>query len=89
MAKMLTEESFAKTVCGSPNYVAPEILSGSPYGKECDYWSFGVILYVMLAGEYPFKHDNFTVLFEKIKNADFHFENEVWSEISDQAKDFI
>ena len=63
MAKLLKDRNFAETVCGSPNYVAPEVIAHTPYGKECDYWSIGVIIYVMLSGEFPFKHEKFSALF--------------------------
>jgi protein-serine/threonine kinase len=69
MAKLLRDRNLAETVCGSPNYVAPEVIANTPYGKECDYWSIGVIIFVMLSGEFPFKHQNLSTLFKLIKNA--------------------
>lgn len=43
--------------CGTPEYCAPEVIKGS-YGAECDVWSLGVLLYVMLSGKFPFRGDN-------------------------------
>lgn len=64
--------SALTTCCGSPNYAAPEIISGYPYsGTEVDIWSSGIILYAMLCGYLPFDHPNRHVLFDMIKHANF------------------
>ena len=57
-----------KTSCGSPNYAAPEVISGKLYaGPEVDVWSSGVILYALLCGTLPFDDDNTNKLFQKVK----------------------
>ena len=43
----IVKDELAMTACGTPGYVAPEILGGQGYGKEVDFWSIGVILYIM------------------------------------------
>lgn len=75
--------------CGTPGYVAPEILKGQPYGREVDMWSLGVIAFILLCGYPPFFDDNQNQLFAKIKKGQFEFEKEFWGEVSDQAKDLI
>ena len=71
LAKIIPDDVFATTACGTPGYVAPEILEGGGYGKEVDYWSIGVILYTLLSGRPPFNEEKNSELFDKIKTADY------------------
>ncbi|KAI3806671.1 hypothetical protein L1987_22584 [Smallanthus sonchifolius] len=64
--------SILRTTCGTPNYVAPEVLSHKGYnGALADVWSCGVILYVLMAGYLPFDEMDLTTLYDKINKADF------------------
>ena len=60
------------TTCGTPNYVAPEVLENRGYdGRQADVWSVGIILFVLVAGYLPFEEDTMPGLFDKIKRAEF------------------
>uniref|UniRef100_A0A7S3NIS0 phosphorylase kinase n=1 Tax=Aureoumbra lagunensis TaxID=44058 RepID=A0A7S3NIS0_9STRA len=87
-AKKVSGKSL-DTQCGTPGYVAPEILKGVKYGSEVDMWSCGVIVYILLGGYPPFHDDNHAVLYRKIKAADYTFEPQYWEQVSDDAKDLI
>lgn len=77
------------TRCGTPTYVAPEILKNIPHDIACDMWSVGVIIYVLLVGYPPFMEDNQQELFRKIRAGSYEFYEEDWVKISDEAKDLI
>ncbi|KAK7482095.1 hypothetical protein BaRGS_00026679 [Batillaria attramentaria] len=79
------------TVCGTPTYVAPEILTEIGYGLEVDMWAVGVITYILLCGFPPFRSPdrNQTELFEFIKAGEYEFLSPYWDNVSDSAKDLI
>lgn len=86
---MLEDESLASTTCGTPGYVAPEVLMQKPYGKACDYWSIGVVAFILLSGTPPFYEEDNFALFEQIKACKYDFEVETWDNVSPEAKDFV
>jgi len=80
-----------KTVCGTPTYVAPEILAEIGYGIEVDCWATGIILYILLCGYPPFKtaDRNQEDLFQLIQRGKFVYDVDYWSSVSAGAKDLI
>eukprot|EP00599_Poterioochromonas_sp_BG-1_P005139 CAMPEP_0173154120 /NCGR_PEP_ID=MMETSP1105-20130129/13288_1 /TAXON_ID=2985 /ORGANISM="Ochromonas sp., Strain BG-1" /LENGTH=399 /DNA_ID=CAMNT_0014070229 /DNA_START=350 /DNA_END=1549 /DNA_ORIENTATION=+ len=84
-AKRVKDLSPKETACGTPGYVAPEILRGDKYGAEVDVWSMGVICYVLLAGYPPFYDEDQKRLFKKIKEGRYHFHEDYWGNVSPEA----
>jgi len=88
LSKDFSQEQL-QTSCGTPDYVAPEVLMGEPYDMGVDIWSIGVITYVLLCGFPPFYGDTQKDLFEMILSARVEFPDPEWTEVSAEAKDFI
>mmetsp|Transcript_1949 Transcript_1949/g.3411 ORF Transcript_1949/g.3411 Transcript_1949/m.3411 type:complete len:375 (-) Transcript_1949:269-1393(-) len=94
LAKMMKpEEATLRTMCGSPQYVAPEILqvgtTVEEYTPAVDMWSVGVILFILLSGYSPFDDDNDAALFANIKEGRYDIDDPVWDVVSDSAKDLV
>ncbi|KAF3856080.1 hypothetical protein F7725_016803 [Dissostichus mawsoni] len=89
LSKIECSGSVMSTACGTPGYVAPEVLAQKPYSKAVDCWSIGVIAYILLCGYPPFYDENDAKLFEQILKAEYEFDSPYWDDISDSAKDFI
>lgn len=76
LANSMRDGASLSTACGSPNYAAPEVISGTAYGgQEVDIWSCGVILYAMVYGNLPFQDESLAVLFQKIKDGRYFLHN--------------
>nr|DBA31382.1 TPA: hypothetical protein GDO54_007243 [Pyxicephalus adspersus] len=86
LSKMEGKGDVMSTACGTPGYVAPEVLAQKPYSKAVDCWSIGVIAYILLCGYPPFYDENDSKLFEQILKADYEFDSPYWDDISDSAR---
>lgn len=93
LSKIIDEDSFTRTICGSPSYVAPEILKATKekkYGTAVDVWSSGVCLYIALCGFPPFSEQlSPPSLEDQIQQGRYSFPSPYFDDISDDALDLI
>lgn len=89
LSKIFESGEELKTACGTPDYVAPEVLECKPYDMAVDIWSVGVITYILLCGYTPFYANTHQELFQKITSLEYDFPAPEWDYISANAKDFI
>lgn len=87
-AEVIFEGEKRRTICGTPNYIAPEVLSSKiGHSYEVDLWSLGVITYTMLFGRPPFETRDVKVTYRKIRHNNYTFPTHVT--VSESSKDFI
>jgi calcium-dependent protein kinase len=77
-----------QTKAGTSYYMAPEVLNEN-YSEKCDYWSLGVLLFLMLGGYPPFEGENDEEILESVKRMEYTFDDPSWYNVSDEAKDLI
>jgi serine/threonine protein kinase len=73
------------TFCGTPEYIAPEMIQGKPYTKAVDWWSYGIVLFEMLSGVTPFYDQNANTMYRKVLNESVAFPDH----FSKQARNLI
>jgi calcium-dependent protein kinase len=88
LAKKVSKNELMTTPNGTPYYIAPEVLKGS-YTTQCDNWSMGVVMYIMLSGRPPFGGKNNNEILQNVLHGTFDFSATVWQSISSEAKDLI
>lgn len=74
-AKVVTERTY--TLCGTPEYIAPEVIKNEGHGKAADWWALGILIYEMLIGTPPFYDNNPILIYEKILEGDLFFPSEI------------
>ena len=96
VASSLPEDFLMTTRCGTPGYIAPEVLAQEVtdgelrrYGTSCDMWSVGVIVYILLSASPPFHGKTDAEMNRKIQQGIYRFPGRFWGHISQAAKDFI
>ncbi|XP_041349565.1 phosphorylase b kinase gamma catalytic chain, liver/testis isoform-like isoform X2 [Gigantopelta aegis] len=94
-ATVLTEDEELLELCGTPGYLAPEVLAVSMYdnvpgyGKAVDLWACGVIMYTLLCGSPPFWHRKQMLMIRAIMQGSYSFSSPEWDEVSETPKDLI
>ena len=82
-------EAMMQSVCGTPMYMAPEVIDEHEYSRQCDIWSIGVILFTLLTGSPPFQAPTEEKLYQLIKQGQLDFTHPCWQTINESAKNLL
>ncbi|XP_043357684.1 death-associated protein kinase 2-like isoform X8 [Dermochelys coriacea] len=89
LAQKLEDGVTFKSLCGTPQYIAPEVINYEPLSSATDMWSIGVITYILLSGMSPFQGETDAETLSNVVAGNYEFEEKFFSETTDMAKDFI
>ena len=87
--KTAPDNDSLSTMCGTLEYLTPEVIRKDRYGMKCDMWSMGVIVFILLGGYPPFHGSNPRAIFEQTVSGQFSFDPDYWGGISQSVKDMI
>ncbi|XP_032568939.1 death-associated protein kinase 2-like [Chiroxiphia lanceolata] len=89
LAQQLEDGVTFKSLCGTPQYIAPEVINYEPLSSATDMWSIGVITYILLSGLSPFQGETDAETLSNVVAGAYEFEERCFSRTSEMAKDFI
>ncbi|XP_071942026.1 serine/threonine-protein kinase 33-like [Antedon mediterranea] len=82
-------DAMMQTMCGTPIYMAPEVINNQGYSQQCDVWSIGVIAYLLISGAPPFNGRDEESLYTAIRKGEVEFSGPIWQDVSEEAKNAI
>jgi calcium-dependent protein kinase len=77
------------SMVGTRNYLSPDVIRGKNYGPACDIWSIGIIMYILLCGNFPFDDRDGRLIFRKILDDEIDLTADIWGEFSANSKDLL